>query len=180
MYGLINQSLRNLVESRKGVEAWGRILQRTGLPDMEFEAREPYDDAITYALVGACSEELGVSPEAFLESFGRHWILETAPRTYGALMKTAGDTLPAFLRYLPRFHDRIAFLFPNLSPPTFQVQEEAPNSLVLVYHTHRPGLQPFVRGLLLGLGERFQTPVEVTLRAGRETGLGGEEFLVRW
>ena len=44
----------------------------------------------------------------------------------------------------------------------------------------RPGLAPFVVGLLRGIGLRFATPIRIDHVASREAGAEREEFLVEW
>lgn len=180
MYGLVNKALQGMVEAKAGRDAWRRICERAELRDLLFVWNEPYDDAITYRLVAAAADELGEPGEKVLEDFGIYWVLHTAQETYGALMMAGGRSLPDFLRYLPQFHDRIILLLPELRMPEFEILEEFENGLVLGYRSSREGLQPFVRGLILGLGRLFRSPVEVSLRAGRHGGLDHDEFVIRW
>lgn len=180
MYGLVNQALRELVEARLGPAAWGRVCRRAGSDVTEFLWNEAYPDTFTQGLVVAASEELGLDVPDLLEAFGIHWVLHTAPAHYGSLLTAAGDSLPAFLRYLPQFHDRIVLLFPELRPPEFDLLEEGPDWQRIRYRSHREGLQPFVVGLVRGLGQRFGVEVEVTLES-RGTAPGTcDIFLIRW
>jgi len=180
MYGMVNRAVEELVVARFGHARWLEIRDRAGVDVEEFVSSEGYDDKITYDLVAAGSEVLGLTPEQILEAFGEHWVLETAAKGYDHLLAAAGSTLPEFLDNLPDFHSRIMLMMPKLEPPEFRVSEREDDSLVLHYHSHRPGLQPFVIGLIKGLAKRFDTDVEVELRAGRHTGLEHDEFLIRW
>lgn len=180
MYGLVNKALQELVEKKHGQDSWRRICERAQVVDRFFVWNQPYDDAITYSLVEATSAELGHPPEAVLEAFGVHWVLHTAQESYGPLMKAAGRSLPEFLQYLPRLHDRVVLLFPDLKLPEFEILENGEDWLVLGYWSCREGLQPFVCGLVKGLAQMFGTHVEVSLRAGRHSGLDHDEFLIKW
>jgi len=180
MYGLVNKALQDLVESKHDQATWHRILERAGVRQSFFVWNEPYDDSVTYSLVAAASAELGQPAESVLEDFGVHWVLHTAQESYGPLMKAAGRSLPEFLHYLPRLHDRVVLLFPDLKLPEFEILEEGEDWLVLGYWSFREGLQPFVGGLVKGLAQMFGAQVEVSLRAGRHTGLDHDEFLVKW
>lgn len=180
MYGLVNKALQELVEAQHDQETWTRIRERAGVEDLFFLWDKSYDDAVTYKLVEATSAELGRPAHEVLEDFGVYWVLHTAQKSYGPLMKAAGRSLPEFLRYLPRFHDRIVLLFPDLKMPEFEILEEGEDWIALEYRSVREGLQPFVLGLIKGLGRMFETPVEVSLRAGRHSGLDHDEFLIRW
>jgi len=179
MYGLINKAVEGLVRSRFGDDAWARIRTRAGLPDEPFVSMEQYPDQSTYDLVAAASAELGAPAEAILEDFGRYWTVYTAEVGYGELMRSAGSTLPEFLRNLDQLHTRVQLSFPHLSPPSFAVKTEHTDGLDLEYYSSRPGLAPLVVGLLRGLGERFNLDLE--LKSERvEVGRAHDVFHIRW
>jgi Haem-NO-binding len=163
---MINHALQSHILTVSDEATWQRVVRRAGIEDAVFHSMTQYPDAVTYKLVGAASEELGVSAAAFLRGFGRHWVLVTAPGHYGALMTFAGTSFAEFLSNLDRMHDRVATMFHNLQQPSFEVEELGPSHLKLHYRSHRAGLAPFVEGLIDGLGERFGVRVEVT--HGRE------------
>jgi hypothetical protein len=50
----------------------------------------------------------------------------------------------------------------------------------LHYLSERAALTPFVRGLVLGLGKMFATPVQVELDVAKDAGADHDEFLVQW
>ena len=162
MYGLINKAVEGLVRSKFGDAAWDRIRTRAGMPDEPFVSMEQYPDQTTYDLVGAATVELGAPAEAILEEFGRYWTVYTAEAGYGELMRSAGSTLPEFLRNLDQLHTRVKLAFPQLKPPSFAVRNETASSLELEYYSDRPGLAPLVVGLIKGLAERFAVSVEVS------------------
>lgn len=179
MYGLINKAVEGLVRSKFGDATWDRIRTRAGLPDEPFIGMEQYPDKTTYDLVGAASAELGASADAILEEFGVYWVRYTAEAGYGELMKSAGKTLPEFLRNLDQLHTRVKLSFPHLAPPSFAVSDETDGSLTLAYFSDRPGLAPLVVGLLRGLGDRFD--VDVSARGERVEGdRPHDRFRVTW
>jgi hypothetical protein len=65
-------------------------------------------------------------------------------------------------------------------PPEFKVSELQAQSLNVHYYSGRLGLQDFVKGLLIGLGKLYQTPVEVELVQSRDEGFDHEIFKVSW
>lgn len=181
MYGMVNKAVEGLVRNQFGDEAWLRIKERAGVTEEVFLSNEGYPDHITYDLVAAASAELNLPPETILHAFGEYWILETARRGYGTLLDTTGSTLPEFLQNLPQFHSRVRLIFPNLLPPRFETSDVTDHSLILHYHSDRPGLAPFLIGLLHGLGKRLKTEVAVeqTVRKG-EADATHDQFLVTW
>ena len=180
MYGMVNRAVEEMVCMHHGEQAWEQIKAKAGVDVDVFMSNESYPDDVTYRLVGAASEVLGVLADKILEAFGEHWVLHTARDAYGGLLTAAGRTLPEFLANLPNFHSKVAMIFPRLQPPRFECTDVGANRLTLHYHTHRPGLAPFVVGLMQGLGKMYETPVTATLVKSRADGADHDEFDVRW
>jgi len=175
MYGLVNKAVVDLVTTKFGAEAWAKIKQKADVDVDVFVSMDGYDDAITYRLVGAASEVLGLKPEQVLEAFGEWWVLYTAAEGYGSLLDAAGSTLGEFLANLDALHARVALTMPALRPPRFRLANVDNNTMTLEYFSTRQGLAPMVVGLLKGLAIRFKTSVEIT-HAARE---GHDEFTIR-
>lgn len=180
MYGMVNKAIEDMVCMYHGEAVWEQIKVKAGVDVDVFMSNEGYPDEITYQLVSAASEVLKVPAEQILMGFGEHWVLHTAQEGYGGLMTAAGKTLPVFLRNLPNFHARVAMIFPKLQPPRFQCLDITDSSLKLHYFTHRPGLAPFVVGLMHGLGKMFKTPVTVRLTEAKAKGSDHDIFEVTW
>jgi hypothetical protein len=156
------------------------VRREAGVSEVVFVGMNPYPDEITYQLVAAGSKLLKVPPEQVLEAFGRYWMTFTAQEGYGPMLAMMGDTLPAFLRNLDPMHERLRVTFPKLQPPRITVSDETADSLRLHYFTDRPGLTPFVVGLLKGLAELKHTTIEVTLDRAKTAGFDHDEFIVRF
>lgn len=180
MYGMVNKAVEEMVLAGHGAAIWSEIKHRARVTDEIFISNQGYDDDVTYRLVGAASEVLQQPPEAILHAFGEHWVLNTARQGYGHMMRAGGRTLGEFLGNLPSFHDRVALLYPKLLPPQFEVTDQTENSLHLHYITHRPGLAPFVGGLISGLGKMFGTPARWTLVTAKAEGGNHDIFRVEW
>jgi hypothetical protein len=180
MYGLINRAIRDMVLANQGEATWIRVLERAGTQAEHFEAMEPYPDALTHQLIEAASAELQLHPHAFMRSFGEFWVTYTAAEGYGQLMDLAGSSLPEFLQNLDDLHARVGVHFPRLTPPSFETQAHEPGSMHLHYHSQREGLAPMVIGLVEGLGQRFDTAVEVDQIACRREGDDHDVFEVRY
>jgi hypothetical protein len=179
MYGLVNRALQEVVIAHGGEECWERVARRAGHASGDFISIEGYPDELTYALVGAASEELAIPAPELLRAFGVHWVLETARKSYGPLLDAGGTSLREFLVNLPSLHARISLIFPHLRPPEFVIVDAGDQHVELEYHSGREGLAPFVVGLLEGLGEMFETPVTVE-QTGLRDELGHDVFVTRW
>ncbi len=177
MYGLVNKAVEDLALLLGGPDLWSRILSRAGLDTPVWVAMDPYDDALTFRLVEATSDVLGLSQEQVLEAFGEHWIRFTGREGYGPLLSAMGGTLPGFLSNLDAMHSRIALSMPALRPPSFRCEEVDEHTLLVHYYSERTGLAPMVTGLLKGLGERFDLEVTAT-RQSRPDDADHDTFVV--
>ncbi|MEO0651297.1 MAG: heme NO-binding domain-containing protein [Planctomycetota bacterium] len=170
MYGLVNRAIEGLVLQQFGADAWRKICERAGVNQAQFVAMQAYDDAITYALVGAASEELGLAPETILETFGEYWTTYTIEEGYGEMLDLMGDSLEEFLDNLDSMHARVGGAMPELIAPSFEREELDDGTSVLHYRSERDGLAPMVVGLLRGIAKRFETELEVEQLEPAETG----------
>lgn len=181
MYGLVNRAIEQMVCRDHGEAVWQAIKQEAGVEVEAFVSNASYDDDITYRLVGAASKVLETPAEQILSGFGEYWVLHTALESYGPLMRAHGRTAREFLLKLPQFHARVQMIFPELRPPEFDCTEVTDDSLLLHYFTPRPaGLEPFVEGLLKGIGEMFGTPLTVRLVEDRSAGADHSVYHVSW
>ena len=163
MYGLVNRAIQQLLVTEHGHDVWLRVARRADCEGVEFVGLEPYDDAITYGLVQAASEELGASVPELLEAFGGYWMRFTAEEGFGPLLDMGGDTFAEFLGNLDELHARIALTYPELRPPSFELVSASEGDWSLRYRSERSGLAPMVVGLLKALAARFELDVEVHL-----------------
>jgi predicted hydrocarbon binding protein len=180
MYGLVNKAIADMVKSRFGEETWQQIRQKASVENETFLSMEGYPDDVTHRLVRAGSEVLGLSPAEIMQAFGEFWVQYTAAEGYGELMDMSGDDLPEFLQNLDNLHARVGVSFPQLKPPAFESTEVDENTLTLEYRSEREGLAPMVIGLVKGLGNRFDTEVEVDQTKSRDQGADHDEFLINY
>lgn len=180
MYGMVNKAIEEMISLKHGEATFDAIRAKAKVDIEVFISNDPYPDEITYRLLNAAVEELGIPADRILQDFGRHWILETARRGYAALVDSNGRSFREFLLNLPNFHTRVAMIFPHLCPPRFECTDVTENSMRLHYHTHRPGLTDFVVGLLDGLAIMFKTKIDVSLIESKSEGADHDVFLVRW
>lgn len=180
MYGIVNKAIQDLVTSNFGEEKWEIILEKSGIEEDFFISGEAYDDAITFKLAQAVSEEMNLSLQEVLIAFGEWWVVKTTKEKYGGLMESGGSTFKDFLINLPLFHNRVMLIYPKLTPPEFKISDISENSLNLHYFSKREGLQEFVRGLIQGLAIMFGVTASITLLQTRDLGDSHEIFNVSW
>lgn len=180
MYGIVNKAIQDLVTSNFGKEKWEIILEKSGIEEDFFISGEAYDDAITFKLAQAVSEEMNMTLQEVLIAFGEWWVVKTTKEKYGGLMESGGSTFKEFLLNLPLFHNRVMLIYPKLTPPEFKISDISENSLNLHYFSKREGLQEFVRGLIQGLAIMFGVTASITLLQTRDLGDSHEIFNVSW
>lgn len=180
MYGMINRAVEDLIRRRAGDETWSRVREQAGVGAAPFMAMESYPDEVTYRLVGAASEVLGLPVPEVLGAFGEHWVLYTAQEGYGDLLAMGGTTMQEFITNLHNLHSHVAMGFPHLTPPSFWCTDATATSVRLHYQSTRPGLAPMVVGLLRGLGKVYQTDVRVTHDRCVAEGADHDEFVVEY
>ncbi len=178
MYGLINQGLHDLAVQIGGDELWREIKASAGLGLEAFVGMDTYSDDVTYRLVEAASTAMGISPAEVLHAFGKHWILYTARRGYGAIFDTMGRSLPEFLANLDTMHARLSLSMPEMRPPSFLCEQLGDDRIRLEYWSERAGLAPMVVGLLDGLGEMYGLTVTVEQTVDRANGADHDEFVI--
>ena len=177
---MINVAIRDLVMSQFGDEAWGAICRKSGVLDSAFIRMDQNDDAVTYGLVAAASDVLGLSQSEVLRTFGAYWTQFTAEEGYGPLLDAAGKTLPELLQNLDAMHTRLGTAFPNFNPPSFECLNVTDASMDLHYRSSREGLDDLVIGLVQGLGSRFDVEVKVEQTASKGDGADHSVFHVQW
>ena len=178
MYGLVNQSFRNMIIGNYGDSKWEDILQQVN-SDGVFEAMDQYPDEMTGEILMAACGVLDKDPGSLLEEVGYHWTT-SAINPYKNMFEMSGDTFVEFVKNLNDLHTRVGSIMPDLIPPSFHVTDETESSFLLHYHSKRDGLWPMVLGLIQGLGARFDTKIEIEHLRGKEDGLDHDEFMVNY
>ena len=172
MYGLINKALREMIQQRFGEAQWQAVFAASGVPEDSFLTMRSYEDEVTYQLAGAASEVLGAPVDDCMEMFGEFWVLETASKSYAALMDASGNSLLEFLENLNALHDRITGTFLNYIPPEFRVEHLEGDTNRIHYISQREGLSSFVVGLLHGLAQRFDQNLEILAQEAMPVDIG--------
>lgn len=175
---MIHRAARQFALERLGEPFWEQFAADNGLSEADFITGQSYPDAVTYAVIAGLAKAAGMSQDELLEAFGRFWIDYARRGSYANLMALGGKTLPAFLANLNRMHSGLAMAMPGAQMPDFFVLAETPQRLRLSYLSGRPGLEPFVRGLLIGLCGMFNADADVVFEPGAPE--AGSVFEIRY
>lgn len=180
MYGLVNKAIRDHVSTQHGEESWQEIRERAGTDVDVFILNETYPEELTHDLLAAAAGQLKISPAELLTGVGRQWVLDTAGGPFGSIITSCGNCLKDFLTHLPSMHTRIAMIFPNLDPPRFACTHTGPGAAVLHYQSPRPGLSPFIAGMIHGAADHFGDRCTVTPVESKGDGADRHAFEVKW
>jgi hypothetical protein len=175
MYGIVNQSIQELIIKDFGEETWLKIIAKCNFDVAEFNNHENYDDKYTYLIAEAASDILKVEISTVFKLFGEFWITDISMKKYPALMSSGGITLKEFLKNLPEFHNRIYLSYPNLVAPEFRIIEEENEVFWVEYYTNRKGLTHLMEGMLIGLTKMFNEQ-EMQVELIEEKTLTGKDF----
>jgi hypothetical protein len=106
--------------------------------------------------------------------------LYTANEGYAEMLNLAGDTFIDFLNNLDLLHHHVNNVMPELAPPQFSTRNQQSNSIELEYRSHRNGMIPMLRGLIQGLGKRFDMVVKTEQIEFKDKGDLCDVFLISW
>lgn len=178
MYGLVNRAIEDMVCTQHGEAAWQEIKRKANIDTEVFISMDAYPDEMTYNMMDAAIDTLGMQKDEVLEAFGEHCITYLGELGYSRMFPLSGNCLRSFLINVDGFYSRMGVAFGSLKPPAFKCSEVCTHSLKLQYNAPRPGLTAIVIGLLKGMARFFETPVEVTQIARQERGAQYDEFLI--
>ena len=162
MYGMIHKAAREFAISELGQERWDKAVANAEMNDEHFISGQHYPDAKTNKLLGELVSISGLASDDLLERFGRYWIRFTSTTAYSSALDMAGDEIVMFLENLDHLHTSIQSTMPEADLPSFCVTHSSPTEIKLIYKSTREGLAPFVKGLLMGVLDRFSEAGEIS------------------
>lgn len=160
MYGIINLAIKNYIVANYGAGIWNAVLNNTGL-DIDFSSNDqPYNDATVMTIANSLAILTGEPVDKILAAFGQNVIASTQEQR-SSFMDNRGNNLKEYLINLPDFHNRIMLIYPELTPPEFQVTNIGHNSVDLHYISPTQGIRGFVKGYVQGLITLFNEKVHI-------------------
>lgn len=162
MYGVIFTFLKEyVIERHGGEETWRTLLKATtGNAYKIYFPVKDYPDEEIVGLAQTASEALNLPLPAVLEDFGSY----VGPRLmsfYPMYLKAEIDnTFDMIIHAGANIHDAIHRHNPERKPPQLSAHKESDDELIIHYHSHRK-LCHVVRGIVRGLGERFNEDLSI-------------------
>jgi len=137
MYGIILESVQQVIRDRYGDEAWRRVLVEAGFsPHSTFDVHSTYADDVLPMIADACSAVLSDgdrSADEFLAEFGRSFVGYTSRLGYAPVMRATGRHFRDFLTGIDNLHETMRFSYPRMVSPSFYVSAEDKRGCYLHY-----------------------------------------------
>ncbi|XP_055331352.1 guanylate cyclase soluble subunit beta-1-like isoform X2 [Paramacrobiotus metropolitanus] len=164
MHGITVRAVELLVCQKFGEDAWERMKVAAGLKiSGNFLVTEYYSDIVTYRLVDAAEEILGVSSEQFWEVLGEYFFDYVVEYGYSRLLSVLGETPVEFLENLDTLHCALGRVYP-IRPPLFRCETRKNGMYLLHYYSKRRNMEYYMMGLLRRtLDVLYKTKIELVL-----------------
>lgn len=178
MYGIVNQSMAELIYQSFGKEKWDTIRQASGVEFDFFRKDQTFDDFISFELIETASSVLKIPKRELLKTFGFHWIQVSARKKYGDLFLSYGNTFRDFVLNLPNLNSGMLLVYPRLNPPEFLIETNSDTQLLLHCYHKRGGSTDFIIGVLQGIGVLFDTTIELKFLSSEKQTVWHDQVLI--
>ena len=157
MKGLLFNIVQEVVEDEFGPDAWDEIVRRSGT-DGAYTSLGSYPDAELGAIVTAAADVAGVTEPEALVLVGRKGFGRLSGR-HAELLDGADSWMDVLSQLDGIIHPEVQKIYPDAEVPSFRASRDG-GSMRLRYESSRH-LCPLAEGLILGLGEHFDTVLSV-------------------
>jgi hypothetical protein len=152
-------ALNRHVVAAHGASTWDALLEEAGTPGRLFMSLRDYPDADVLHLVATAARLLGVDAQDVLKGFGRSLVTDLMS-TYGSLVSPTWTAFDLLEHTEATIHAVVRARTPTARPPVLTATRRGPELVSLVYASERR-LCSLAQGIVLGIGDRFGTPLEV-------------------
>jgi hypothetical protein len=181
MYGLFHVAMRDMVRLQINEATWREIIKRTNFDDRHFLAMKNYDDADTQLLIRAITAVLGVTADRFLEKLGVFFIGDFSTELRRSLTMGTRPEFKDALVNLPTYIGTVSQAFQKFTSSGFEVKELGPHTVRLDYRSARPGMECFIKGLIIGVAKLYGESIKIVLsRSDSDRGNSYTRYLITW
>ena len=136
MHGTILTLLKRYVQTQYDHSTWVKLMELSGLEQVEFNHKTVYPDEHIYALVGHAAEMTGLSAGELHEKFGEYLVPDLM-YMYQKLLKPEWKTLDMLENTELTMHNKVREEHSENSPPVLEVSRLGPNELMIDYVSPR-------------------------------------------
>lgn len=160
MHGIVLKGLKDFVVESYDQGAWAEIQAEASLDGKIYVPVTEYPDEDVQALVGAAAEVTGREPADLLEAFGR-FLVPPLLETYGVHVSEDWTGLELVANVEEYIHTALREKeLSAYTPPELRSEWVGEDRVGIVYTSDRE-LCPLARGLIYGVGEYFEEPLEI-------------------
>ena len=171
MKGIVFTEFLEMLEEQHSMELVDEVLEGVELASGGvFTSVGTYAPAEMVALVVAAAGRIGQTPAELLRRFGHH-LFASFRRQFPVFFVDATSALEFLPLVQSYVHLEVQKLYPDAELPTFEVIEQAPGTLTLVYRSGR-NLPDLAQGLIEAAIQHFGAPVELERAACPEDPAG--------
>ena len=152
MKGIIFNLVEEVVTEAYGADTWDSLLDDAAL-DGSYTSLGSYPDTDLFALVGAASKSLGVSPDQVVRTLGEGAIPLLAER-FPEFFEPHAGTRTFLLTLNDIIHAEVRKLYPDADLPEFDFDTSAADGLTLGYRSGRQLCQ-LAEGFITGSARHF-------------------------
>ena len=163
MKSVITMCLAEMISKKFGTDKLNLILNEAQIlpADRNFLPTSDTPDELIFTIFKIACRNLGLSAEQLGELFGEYWCKEYIINLYEAYYKSAIGA-KNFLLKMKRIHTAVTQKMPNAHPPDFEYIDEAPDKLIMKYHSVR-NLQPIWLGCIRGVGIIYNEKLDIKI-----------------
>lgn len=178
MQGVIHLLLEAYVSETIGAQHLRPIRQMAGVQGPPL-ATQHYPDQLTTRLLQAVCDYQGVALDDLLYHFGVYFMRAPLMRQNYRAFLEGYATARSFLDHIPAIHRHLGQTFKDASFPEMRYVDHGPELLEIIYDSPRR-LCRFLRGILDGVGECFNEPLEIREMECQQRGAPACRILVRF
>lgn len=169
MKGIIFNVVETAVTKLHGADAWDDILDHAGVGG-SYTALGTYPDSELMRIAGSACELTSADPADLMRILGRA-ILPDLAASVGDLVNYDGTAFEFLAIIDDVIHVEVRKLYPDAATPSVTTRKLDERSIEVTYGSSR-GLWALAEGLILGAGDLFDEPLQVTRQS--EPSLEGE------
>ncbi|MGZ6828005.1 MAG: heme NO-binding domain-containing protein [Mycobacteriales bacterium] len=159
MHGSILMALRRYVVKSYDEATWEALLAEVGTPGRLFTSLGDYPDGDVMALVGAACAATGQDADAVLSGFGR-FLAADLVATYPFLVDRSWTAFDLIEKTEGTIHTVVRARQVGARPPMLVATRRGPEHVSVRYDSSRR-LCALARGIILGVGDHYGTPLQV-------------------
>lgn len=160
MKGFVFTELFNLVENKFGYKTLQNTIKRSNVPNNGvYVSGGYYTIEELNSLVLALSEETGIPAQELLFLYGRH-LFSILIKSYSFFADGKKSPIEFMASVDEYIHVEVRKLHPNAELPSFKIESQTEDSIVLIYESKR-GLEAFAKGMMFGCADFYNTVIDV-------------------